>query len=262
MIYLILFIFGLCIGSFLNVLIYRLPREEKIGLSRSFCPHCRQMIPWYDNIPLLSYILLGGVCRYCKGRISFRYFFVELLTACLLCLLWWCFGAESPLVVAAYGVLVCLFIVATFVDLEFLIIPDVINFAGIGCGLIFAALYPPLLQANSWWQGLYRSFLGVIIAGGVLYLIAVSASYLLKKEAMGMGDVKLLAMIGAFLGWPWALFTIFTSSLLGTLAAVVLLALGKASLKGKIPFGPFLCLGALVSLFWGPEIVHWYLNLF
>lgn len=262
MIYLILFLFGLCIGSFLNVLIYRLPREEKIGLSRSFCPHCRRTIPWYDNIPLLSYLLLGGVCRYCKGRIRFRYFFVELLTASLLCLLWWRFGAISPVAVAAYAVLTSLFIVASFVDLEFLIIPDVINFAGIGCGLIFAVLYPPLLKADSWWQGLCRSFLGAVIAGGVLYLIAVSASYLFKKEAMGMGDVKLLAMIGAFIGWPWALFTIFTSSLLGSLAALVLLVAGKASLKGKIPFGPFLCLGALVSLFWGPEIIHWYLNLF
>lgn len=262
MVYLIVFITGICIGSFLNVLIYRMPREEKIGLTRSFCPQCRQMIAWYDNIPLFSYLFLKGKCRHCAARISLRYFIVELLTGLLFCSLWWRFGVFSVAFVVVYAVFVCLLIVGSFIDLEFYIIPDAINLSGIVFTLIVAPLYPSLHNTGLWWLGLYRCFLGIIVAGGVLYLIAVSASAILKKEAMGMGDVKLLAMIGGFLGWPWALLTIFVASLLGTIAGLVLIMLNRVSIKGKIPFGPFLALGGLINLFWGPNIVHWYINLF
>lgn len=262
MVYLIVFIFGSCLGSFLNVLIYRLPREEKIGLSRSFCPHCRALIPWYLNIPLLSYIILQGKCRKCSGRISLRYFVVELVTGFLFCCLWWRFAPEGVLLAVIYALFICLLIAASFIDLEFYIIPDVINLSGLVAALVISPLYPKLHYADLWWQGLTRCFLGIVAAGGSLYLIAVGASALLKKEAMGMGDVKLLAMIGGFLGWAWALLTIFIASFLGTLAGIVLIFLNKTTIKGKVPFGPFLALGALINLFWGSFFIRWYLNLF
>lgn len=246
MIYLILFIFGSIVGSFLNVCIYRLPREEKIGLTRSHCPHCRKTIRWYDNIPLISYILLKAKCRYCGKPISFRYFVVEFLTALMLCLIWWRFG--DPILTVIYFIFVSLLIAGSFIDLDFLIIPDSITLSGILIGLLASFLY----------QGFLKSLLGALVGGGSLYLIAIMATAILKREAMGMGDVKLLAMIGSFLGWQWAVFTIFTSSLLGTIAGVLLIILKKADIKGKIPFGPYLAMGAVVSLFWGRAIINWY----
>lgn len=261
MVYIILFIFGSVIGSFLNVCIYRLPRNEKIGLSRSRCPYCKNIIRWYDNIPFISYILLRGRCRYCGKHISFRYFVVEFLTAGILCILWWKFAAVSVIAVLVYFVFVCFLIIASFIDLEFFIIPDVINFSGIILGLAAGACFPFVLGEKIWYMGLLRSFLGVVIGGGSLFLVAVSASAVLKKEAMGMGDVKLLAMIGSFIGWQWALFTVFWSSLLGSVFGIGLIMLQKANIKAKIPYGPYLSLGAFISLLFGPEIMKWYLDL-
>lgn len=262
MIYILLFIFGSVIGSFLNVCIYRFPREQKIGLTRSRCPHCNEIIRWYDNVPFISYIILKGKCRYCRGYISFRYFVVELLTAVMFCALWWNFAAEGPALAIIYSIFVSLLIIGSFIDLEFLIIPDVINISGIIIGLAASALYPQLMKAHVWYYGLLRSFIGILAGGGSLYLIAITAGAILKKEAMGMGDVKLLAMIGSFLGWPWIFFTIFISSLLGTVAGLALIAAKKTDIKGKIPFGPYLAMGAVISLFFGPEIINWYINLF
>lgn len=249
MIYTILFILGSVVGSFLNVCIYRLPRGERIGLSRSHCPHCKKTILWYDNIPYISYILLRRRCRYCGKPISFRYFVVEFLTAVMFCAIWWRF--KDPKLAVIYSVFTSLLIVGSFIDLDFLIIPDCITLLGIVVGLV-ASLFS---------QGIINSLLGVLVGGGSLYLIAITASAVLKKEAMGMGDVKLLAMIGSFIGWQWALFTIFTSSLLGTIAGILLITLGKTNIKGKIPFGPYLAMGSIVSLFWGRQIVDWYLRL-
>lgn len=261
MIYLLMFIIGSAVGSFLNVCIYRLPREEKIGLSRSRCPFCKEIIRWYDNIPFLSYIILKGKCRYCNKNISFRYFIVELLTALSFCSLWYAFGSITPFLVIIYGIFISLLIVGSFIDLEFLIIPDSINLSGIIIGLIAAACYPALMKTNMWYYGLFKSFLGILVGGGSLYTIAVIASFILKKEAMGMGDVKLLAMIGSFLGWPWTFFTIFSASFLGTIVGIILIIAKKADFRGKIPFGPFLAMGAILSLFWGSKIVNWYINL-
>lgn len=260
MIYIILFLFGSCIGSFLNVLIYRMPREEDIGLSRSRCPHCKNIIKGHDNVPLISYIILKGRCRNCSGKISIRYFIVEFLTACSLCLVWWHFG--DPVLTAAYFIFISLLIVGSFIDFEFLIIPDSINVVGIIVALLFSAFYPAIMHSEIWWRGLLRSLAGILISGGSLYIIAVSATALLKKEAMGMGDVKLLAMIGAFIGWKWALFTIFTSSFIGTIAGLTMISLKKVGFKGQIPFGPYLSMGAVISLIWGQKIINWYLNLF
>ena len=262
MIYILLFVFGSVIGSFLNVCIYRFPREQKIGLTRSSCPHCNEVIRWYDNIPFISYIILKGKCRHCRKHISFRYFVVELLSAIMFCALWWSFSAVSPVLVIIYSIFISLLIIGSFVDLEFFIIPDAINISGIIIGLIASALYPQLMKADIWYYGLLRSFIGILVGGGSLYLIAITATAILKKEAMGMGDVKLLAMIGSFLGWPWIFFTIFCSSLLGTIGGLILVAARKTDLKGKIPFGPYLAMGAVISLFWGPKIMNWYINLF
>lgn len=246
MLYLFLFILGSIVGSFLNVCIYRLPREERIGMSRSHCPHCKEIIRWYDNIPFISYILLKAKCRHCGKPISFRYFIVELLTAVMLCLVWW--GFRDPVSAVIYFIFVSLLIAGSFIDLDFLIIPDSITLSGIVIGL----------AAGFFYLGFKRSLLGALAGGGSLYLIAVTATAVLKREAMGMGDVKLLAMIGAFIGWQGALFTIFTSSLLGTIAGVILILLRKADIKGKIPFGPYLAMGSVVSLFWWRDIMAWY----
>lgn len=257
--YIFLFIFGSVVGSFLNVCIYRLPRNEKIGLTRSHCPHCKKTILWYDNIPFLSYILLKGKCRYCAKPISFRYFVVEFLTAFMLCLIWWRFG--DPVLTVIYFIFISLLIAGSFIDLDFLIIPDSITVSGIIIGLLASSIHPQLIGVKIWWHGLLKSLLSVLIGGGSLYVIAITASAILKKEAMGMGDVKLLAMIGSFIGWQWALFTIFSSSLLGTIAGLTLIMLKKTDIKGKIPFGPYLAMGSVVSLFWGREVLNWYARL-
>jgi leader peptidase (prepilin peptidase)/N-methyltransferase len=259
MIYIVLFMFGSIFGSFMNVLIYRMPREEKIGLSRSRCPHCKQTIAWYDNVPFLSFILLKAKCRHCKGSISPRYFIVELLTALTLCFLWWQFG--NPVFTSVYFVFASMLIVGSFIDLEFFIIPDAINFIGLGFGLLASTVFPQLMGKEIWWQGLLTSLLGAFVGGLSLFLIAMLGEFLLKKEAMGMGDVKLLAMMGSFIGWKMVLFTIFLSSLLGTIGGVLLILFGKTTMKGKIPFGPYLAMGSVVSLLWGNKILMWYARL-
>lgn len=259
MVYIILFIFGSMAGSFFNVLIYRMPREEKIGLSRSRCPHCRKTIRWYDNIPFLSYVVLRGKCRDCGKLISFRYFVVELLTAVMLCVIWWRFG--TPFLTSIYFIFVSFLIIGSFIDLEFFIIPDAITLGGLAVGLLLSAVYPGMLGAKIWWHGLLKSLLGAAAGGGILFLIAIAGEVVLKKEAMGMGDVKLLAMMGSFIGWQLALFTIFIASLLGTIVGVILIMLSKITIKGKIPFGPYLAVGAVISLFWGRNIINWYARL-
>ncbi len=259
MIYIILFMFGSVVGSFLNVLIYRMPREEKIGMSRSRCPHCKHTIAWFDNIPFFSFIFLRAKCRHCKGSISPRYFVVEFLTAFMLCVLWWHFG--NPIFVFVYFVFVVMLIVGSFIDLEFFIIPDAINFIGLGFGLLASALFPQLMGKEIWWHGLLTSLLGAFIGGLSLFLVAILGEFLLKKEAMGMGDVKLLAMMGSFIGWKMVLFTIFLSSLLGTIGGVLLILFGKTTMKGRIPFGPYLAMGSIISLFWGENIIRWYAGL-
>jgi len=262
MIYLLLFIIGSVIGSFLNVCIYRFPRHQKIGLSRSHCPHCGEIIRWYDNIPLISYILLRGKCRHCGRHISFRYFIVELLTAFMLSSLWLQFGSTGLVLIAIYGIFISLLIAASFIDLEFFTIPDSISLLGIIFGLAASSFYPLLMKAHIWYYGLFRSFIGVLAGAGSLYIIGIIATAILKKEAMGMGDVKLLGMIGSFLGCPWVFFTIFCSSLLGTIVGIVLIAMKKTDIRGRIPFGPYLAMGAVISIFFGKAIINWYINLF
>jgi len=256
------FIFGLMAGSFMNVCIYRIPREKSVVKPRSSCPQCGRLIRWYDNIPLLSYCVLGGKCRICKAVISFRYFLVELLTGISFVLFFY-YGYVNggiPLSVI-YIYFVSSLIVCTFIDFEFYIIPDSISLSGIGVGLLAGLLVPQMLGEVTHLKGLLFSFIGALVGGGVLFIIAIVAEYILKKEAMGMGDVKLMAMIGAFIGWKLVLLTLFFSSLIGSVIGIILIVAGKANMQSKIPFGPYICLGAIIALFFGNLLTDWYIGL-
>lgn len=251
-----IFVFGsgLIVGSFLNVCIFRMPREQSVVKPRSFCPHCKKTVPWYDNIPLLSYVLLGGACRSCKKKISFQYFLVELITGLFFISFYHLFGASWLLLI--YVIFVCGLIVATFVDFNFRIIPDEISVGGIVVGLLVSFAYPLLHNQSSHLLGLYQSFLGVIIGGGVIWLTGIFGDFVFKKETMGGGDVKLLAMIGAFLGWPMAILTFFIAPFFGSIIGIIIKIRTKSSL---IAYGPYLALASIVVLFWGTEILNWVL---
>lgn len=241
-------IFGALIGSFLNVCIYRLPRQESLAWPGSHCPTCTHPIAWYDNIPILSYFALAGRCRNCAVTIPFRYPLVEILNAAGYVGLLWFFGPTWVTVV--YGLLYSALLVVAGTDLSHKIIPNAVTFPGIIMGLVCAATILPL--------GIQGSLLGVLIGGGILWFLAWASPYLFGKEGMGGGDIKLLAMIGAFLGWKPALMTIMVGSFLGSLVGVTLIAAQVIKREDYIPFGPFLVCGALVALFFGQSILDWY----
>jgi leader peptidase (prepilin peptidase) / N-methyltransferase len=248
---LIVGLFGALVGSFLNVCIYRLPRHESIAWPGSHCPTCSHPIAWYDNIPIVSYMVLAGRCRHCGVRIPFRYPLVELLNALgyvgLLVFL------GPSLVTAVYGVLYSALLVVAGTDLSHKIIPNAITFPGIIIGLISAATVLPL--------GFLNGVLGLFVGGGILWLLAWASPYLFGKEGMGGGDIKLLAMIGAFLGWKPAVVTIMIGSFLGSVVGVTLIAARLIKREDYIPFGPFLVCGAVIALFFGQSILSWYLGL-
>ncbi len=252
------FLLGLCVGSFLNVCIYRLPAETSIVRPGSMCPVCKTPIRAYDNIPLLSYLLLGGRCRKCKTPIPIRYPLVELITGLLALAALARFG---PTMAAGVIFIFCAALIAvTFIDIDHQIIPDSITLPGI---LFFLAIRLILPHQNAA-VALFHSVLGIVAGGGSLFLVAWTYQALTGKEGMGGGDIKLLAMIGAVVGWQGVLFTIFAGSSMGCLMGFLLMAVtsGKsAGMKLRVPFGPFLSLGALIYIFWGPYLIHWYLNL-
>lgn len=246
-----IFLLGLCVGSFLNVCIYRMGREQSVVKPSSHCPHCRKNIVWYDNIPLLSFILLRGRCRWCEKKISFRYFFVELLTGILFLVIYQKFYFSYYTL--AYCIFVSGLIVATFVDFDFRIIPDEISLGGIVVGLILSFIFPGLHCVPTHLAGLWQSFLGVLVGGGVLWVLGCFGDFVFKKESMGGGDVKFLAMIGAFLGWKFALLTLPLASLFGAIVGIIIKIRTKESL---IAFGPYLALGAFISIFWADTILN------
>ena len=250
----LIFILGAIVGSFLNVCIVRMPQEKSIVFPRSHCVHCQKLIPWYDNIPLVSYFFLMGKCRHCHKKILIRYWIVELMTAISFVFFYGFFGWKWVLI--PYLVFHCGLIVATFVDLEHRIIPDEISVGGMIIGLIFSFLMPQLQHTSSHGLALGRSLLGVLIGGGSIYAMGMMGDFLFKKESMGGGDVKLLAMVGSFLGWQMALLTFFIAPFFGAVFGVIVKLRTKESL---IPYGPFLALGALISLFWGKDVIRWIL---
>lgn len=243
---------GLCIGSFLNVVIARLPVGRSIAHPPSACPRCGTAIAWYDNLPVLSYLLLGGRCRSCRASISWRYPAVEIMGAALFALAYLRFGMSFQLVAAL--VLVSTLIAITGIDLDHQIIPDVLSLPGVGLGLV-ASLGPGAI-------GWKDSALGVLAGGGVFIVIIVVSSLVLGQPGMGVGDVKLGAMLGAFLGWQLALLSVLVSVLVGGPLAAGLLATGRKGRKDPVPFGPFLALGGVVSLFWGEALLAWYFGQF
>lgn len=242
-------LFGAIVGSFLNVCIHRLPKSESIVKPGSHCPKCKTQIRFYDNIPMISYFLLRGRCRYCKGSISIQYPLVEGITA--LCSLFLFIKFGPSLNYLFYFSFISALIVITVIDLFHQIIPDAISLPGIGVGLLGSFIVPHITLLNS--------LKGMLLGGGGLFIVATIYQWLFKREGMGGGDVKLLAMIGAFLGWRAVLLTILLSSLIGSITGIAFIALKGKDFKYAIPFGPFLSLGAAIALFFGEDIIEWYL---
>jgi leader peptidase (prepilin peptidase)/N-methyltransferase len=242
------FTFGAIIGSFLNVCIARLPDGRSVVTPPSHCPKCQTYLSWYENIPVLSYLVLGGRCRTCKIRISPIYPAVEVLTGALAVALFLRLG--PTLAFAGYFAFAAALVVITFIDLDHQIIPDVISLPGIVVGLAFSLVSPLVTPLDA--------ILGVLAGGGVLLSVAWLYKTFRGQEGMGGGDIKLLAMIGAFLGWQSIFVTLFVGSVIGSIIGVVVMLYEGADTKLAIPFGPFLAGGALVYLFWGERILAFY----
>jgi len=258
----IVFIFGSIVGSFLNVCIHRMPKGESVVWPRSHCPRCQKRIPGYDNIPFISFLLLRGRCRFCREKISLRYPLVELLTAFLMTALFNRFGLTYEFFL--YMVMLWSLIIATFVDIAHRIIPDEVSVGGMIIGFIMVSVTGFSLSPLKFtFSPMAKSALGIIAGGGIIYLTGMLFDLvyfkLLKRpaingetESMGGGDVKLLAMIGAFMGWPMAILTFFLAPFLGIVIGLINLATKK---DHTIPYGPFLSIAALVTLFWADKII-------
>lgn len=249
------FVFGAFFGSFLNVCALRIPAGESIVWPGSHCFSCRRAIAWYDNIPCLSWFFLGGKCRNCKSKFSFQYPAVEFATGAAIAALYAAYGM-TPMFFA-YAALTLALIVEGLIDFAHQIIPDSITLPGILAGLGVSAAFPMLHGELNPLAALLHSFLGVIVGGGVLFVTGTVAEKILKKEALGGGDVKLLAMIGAFIGWQGVLWTLFASSFLGSAVGIYLRWSKGAE---RIPFGPYLGLGAFLYLFFGTQTIEAYLR--
>lgn len=255
--YIMVISFGLVVGSFLNVCIYRLPRSLSIVSPPSACPVCGSWVKPWDNVPLLSYFVLRGKCRSCKEPISLRYPLVELLNGLLYAAVVRSFGPgwHTPLLF----MLVSALIVITFIDMDFQIIPDSITLPGVVIGLVSASFLLPdpfsILHSDSVLSivGFKNSLAGLLFGGGLFYLIAV-----LSRGGMGGGDIKMMAMVGAFMGWKAIFLTTFIGSVTGSVVGIFLIIAKGKGRKTKIPFGPFLAIGALVTLFSGNIILNWY----
>lgn len=253
-IYILIFIIGAVVGSFLNVCIYRLPRGESIVFPASHCPHCNTTLGYVDLIPVIGFLLLRGVCRTCQQKISWRYPLVEILTGLFFVALALVFPwGQVPIVLGFYFIFVVLLLVVFFIDLEHQVIPDVVIGIGIVGGLLLN-----LLKGQTF---IISALLGLLLGYLVLWLIAKIGGAVFKKEAMGDGDPYLAAMLGAWLGWQSVLLVIFLAYLIGAGVLIIPLLLGKLKLGQAVPFGPLLVAGGLLALFYGPQIINWYLSL-
>jgi leader peptidase (prepilin peptidase) / N-methyltransferase len=262
---------GACIGSFLNVVIHRVPREESIAFPHSHCPSCGTTIRPYDNIPVISWAVLRGRCRACRAPISARYPAVELLTAILFMLT---FSLRSGLTLALPFDLafVAAVLALIFIDAEHMILPNVITYPGIAVALVARALVPNLYgvawlgadwHAPAWLLSIAGAIIGALVGGGFLWLVGWLWERARGVEAMGLGDVKMMFMVGAFLGWPLTLLAIFVGVLSGSLAGVgLMLRRGERDMQMLLPFGIFLGIGSLVSLLFGTWLIDWYVAKF
>ena len=247
-----IFIIGACIGSFLNVCIYRIPENNSIITPGSFCPACKKGIPFYCNIPVLSYLFLKGRCKFCHKPISIRYPIIEILAGMFAVVLFYKFGIGQVMIY--WFIFISVLITISFIDIDHQIIPDVISLPGI---LVFASSFYFLPEMT-----LKNTLLGIVAGGGSLYAVAFLYYLLKKQEGMGGGDIKLLAMIGAAIGIKGVFFTIFAGSLFGTFFGLLIMIYTKiADSKLKIPFGPFLSMGAILYIFFGEQLILWYLGI-
>ena len=255
----VVFVFGACWGSFLNVCIYRIPAELSVVKPRSRCPKCMTNLAWKDNIPILGWLLLGGKCRYCKVSISPRYPSIETVTAILFTLVWLLFPYQW--VVLPYWVLVFGLLLGSMVDFDEMWIPDRCTIGGMILGPIFSFIWPAMHGADGHVASLIQSLIGLAFGFGLLWSVAQLGKLLFRKDAMGFGDVKLMGALGAFFGWESILFIVFCSSLLGSVIGVTLIVAGKREWQSRIPFGPYISLAALVWLLGGgSELWDLYMN--
>jgi leader peptidase (prepilin peptidase) / N-methyltransferase len=246
------FLLGLSLGSFLNVCIYRIPLKKSIVHPRSSCPHCGEPIRFYDNIPLLSYLFLMGKCRQCDHRISLRYPIVELLTGLLSFVLFTIYGIGFQYLLSL--LFAATLVTISFIDLDHRIIPDILSLPGVAAG--WAVSFFP------WGVYWIDSLIGTLAGGGSLYLVAVLYKRITGREGMGGGDIKLLAMIGAWMGWQALPLIVLIASLTGAVIGMVFILFSGKGYRFRIPFGPFLSLGALAYLFFGRDLTLWYFGLF
>ncbi len=276
--YIFVFVIGAAIGSFLNVVIYRVPNEMSIVLPNSACPNCKAAIKPYDNIPVLSWLILRGKCRNCKEPIAWRYPAVELLTAVIFCLVYWQIGLTPylPVALAFSAAMISL----VFIDAEHMILPNVITYPMFAIALIIRVVFPVVFAGNyfsdtlyapltwmhgfpAWAVSLAGAVLGALVGGGSLWLIGEVWQRLRGVEAMGLGDVKLLFGIGALFGWRLTILTIFIGAFTGAIAGVALISRQKEKdMQTQIPFGIFLGIGSFVAMLFGEQMIGWYLNRF
>lgn len=241
--------FGAVTGSFLNVCIYRLPLGKSIVWPASACPHCCRELSWFENIPVASFLVLRARCRTCSAPIGWRYPLVEALTALLFAFAWWYFG--PGLLLISRLVFGCALIVLFAIDLEHHLLPNIITLPGIVVGFAFSFFTEP---------GWVASLIGIAFGGGVLYLIAEAYYRVRHEEGLGMGDVKMLAMVGAFVGWKLTLMTLMMASVSGSVIGLLLIVTRRGDMKYALPFGTFLALGAGAAATVGPELLTWYLR--
>lgn len=272
-----IFALGAIIGSFLNVVIHRLPLDESIAFPASHCPACNAAIKPYDNIPILSWLILRGRCRNCQASISFRYPFVEILTGLTFAAIFWHDGFSPILPVdLAFGAAL---IALVFIDAEYMYLPDVINYPGLIIVLLVRLLFPLLLnvapfddiahsplremQLPLWAVSLVGALLGALVGGGSLWLVGWIWEKLRGVEAMGLGDVKMMFFVGALLGWRLTILSIFLAAVVGAVFGVALIVQKRDwDLQTKIPFGIYLGLGSLLALLFGDKLINWYVSTF
>jgi leader peptidase (prepilin peptidase)/N-methyltransferase len=240
---------GAIIGSFLNVCVHRLPRQQSVAWPPSACPNCGHMLAWYENIPVLSYLVLRARCRKCRASISARYPIIEALTALMFLVGMWYYGPS--LLLAQRLLFGCVLIVLFAIDLEHHLLPNVITLPAIAIGFIFSFFTEP---------GWVASLIGIGLGGGLLFAVAEAYYRIRKEEGLGMGDVKMLAMIGAFLGWKLTIVALMMASFTGSLVGIGVLASGRGGMKFALPFGTFLALGAAIAATVGQGLLEWYMG--